>query len=374
MNKLITNLKNFSTKNYYYFYPAVFIFLSLILILINNSFIFEQDFITKYGDQQIYYKTALAITKFRPELSIYTIGYPALMVPLIILTGIQDNWESIMTVLIAIQSFILMPVSIYFVFRNKTKKYAFIAAIMLLAYLVFFILRSEDPLVRYNVLGLIPLSEPLTVFCLIGAYHIYFKYLHVKGYRKRYLVVFSILFTLGILTRNVSLLLYAPIFLDMLFDKRFREIFFIGIISIILYIPQLIYNIISTGELLFNGYGWLEKTRVEKNTEYIKRLYGIESSSLFSIEYFKVNVSAMLVNYLPFVFLYTLILIRKHRIAILVAIFSLINLIFHLSYWWTKAGGLFERFLLPNLFLLLFIFQNTQLKEYEKNIDSHPSL
>ncbi len=346
-------------NHFYLLFPLLFILISVNLLIINGSFLFESDFLHKVGDQKLYYSLAHKLALLDGEKSYYTLGYPLLYLPFILLTGIKDSWTSIMPAVISLQAFIMLPSSIYLIFKTKTRKYALISFGLLCTYYFFFVMRSEDILTKYTFFGLIPLSEPLSIFLLLGAYHTYLKYFYSSTPKVKHNLLLSILITWGVLTRNISVILYLPLFIDLLLDKKFRTLCQIGVLSIVLYTPQLIYNFLVSGDVLFNGYKWNAALRAEKNSRAIESLYGVKSSALFSFHYFTANFTSLFAQYLPLFFLATINVVRKNRFLLLVVFCSCLNLILYLAYWWSKAGGLMDRFLLPNVFLLLYIYKNS---------------
>ncbi len=356
--------KKYAIKNrFYLIFPVLFAMISLVLIISNGSFIFEYDFINRYGDQNLYYKLAYNLAKWEFPKSPYTLGYPLMYLPFIIVTGIRESWTSIMNFVIPLQAFILIPSSIFLIMKDKTKKWALVTLGLMVGYYFVFLLKSEDILIKYNVLGLIPLSEPLAVSTLITSYWIYLRYLKVEKPKIAHIVLFAGLFSISLLTRNTSLILFLPIFVDLLIDKRLRQVLYIGILAAVFYAPQLIYNYMASKDVLFNGYVWWASNKVEKNTNTIEAIYGVRSSAMFSMQYFAFNITHLLVQYLPLVALCFVNLFKKSRFVSLVVVFSMLNLVFYLSYWWSGTGDLLYRFLLPNIFLLLFIFKNNLIKD-----------
>lgn len=359
--------KKYIYKNkFYLIFPAVFMVLVLGLIVWNGSVIFNHEFLGAFGDQQLYYRLAYRLAHWEFETSWYTIGYPLLYLPLIILTGVSAHWESIMPLLIPLQSFVLMGTVIYLVFRTKTRRYAYITAGLMVLYYCIWLVFSQDALVKYNALGLIPLSEPLAIFLLISSYHIYLKYFRAQDPHIKFFVLFAGLMMWGILTRSVSVVLYAPLFVDMLLSGRLRTLLKIGLLMGIFYVPQLLYNYYCSGDWLYNGYTFNSARRAEKEKNIIEGLYGIRTNTMFSMHYFLVNVRELFVRYLPLLalaigcFAYQK---RNRRLVNLVLIFTVINLCMFLAYWWSKTGGLIDRFLLPNMFLLFYMYRNTLLEE-----------
>lgn len=75
--KHIERIQKYVRKNWLYLLPSViFIFVSIVLIAINRSFIFEREFISQYGDQQLYYKLARGVLNGEfPKKSLHT-GLP----------------------------------------------------------------------------------------------------------------------------------------------------------------------------------------------------------------------------------------------------------------------------------------------------------
>lgn len=343
---------------FYLLFPLSFAVVALLLLVHNGAFIFEYTFLNTYGDQHHYYNLAYELIKGRAVMDYYTLGYSLLYLPFILLTGVSQNWESIMSLLIPFQAFVMVPATIYIIFKDKTKRDALAALAILAAYYLVFLLRSGDILIKYNFFGLMPLSEPLAIACLIGAHYAYLKYVKAKAVAPGYIALLVALIAGGLLTRNTSAILFAPIFIDLLLDRRFLRLFVIGALTGLVYLPQLIYNHICCGDILYNGYVWKSVARAERNANIVEALYGVRTNALFSIRYLVVNLKVLLLQYIPLLVLATINLMRKNRLVILIVLFSVINLIFHLSYWWSQASGLLDRFLLPNILLLLFIYKN----------------
>lgn len=357
--KHIERIQKYVNKNWLYLLPSViFIFVSIVLIAINRSFIFEREFISQYGDQQLYYKLARGVLNGEFPKSPYTLGYPLLYMPLLLMTGVKESWTSIMPLAISLQAFVLMPMTLFLVFKDKSRKWLVYSFAGLCTYYGLFFWASTDTLMKYNFFGLIPLSEPLAIFCLISGYYVYLKYLQTDTPRLRYLVLFAALFAWSIMTRSTSIILYLPLFIELLLDKRFKPIAIIGGVSALWYAPQIAYNYLCSGDPLFNGYVWWANGKVAKNTNNIESLYGFRSSAMFSVRYLAVNIKDLALEYVPFLTLCGVVALKRNRLVALVLGCSLLNLVFHLAYWWSNYGGLLHRFLLPNIFLLLFVFRN----------------
>ncbi len=355
-------------KYFYIIFPLLFVLVSVVWILINGSFMFEYEFINKVGDQQLYHSIAYKLAHFSGEKNYYTLGYPFFYLPFVLLTGVQASWESIMPLVIPTQSFVLMPLAIYLIFRNKTRYHAVVVLALLSIYYFRWLLVSQDFLIKYTFFGLIPLSESLSILLLILTYDVYLKYFRNKNPKTKHFIWLSLLIAWGALTRNVVLILVMPLFIDLLWDKKFKYFIKLGLISGLLYSPQLLYNYLISGDPMFNGYVWKSQQREAKNMKLIEALYGIKSSALFSMKYMEINLRKLVMQYSPTVAMGVFVPItKKHRLVILVAIFSLINVVFFSTYWWSITGGLMDRFLMPNVFLLFYVYQNRLIKQSEIN-------
>lgn len=337
----------------------VFVAISTVLMITNGSVIFEHDFLERVGDQRLYHGLALGIVELEFPKSLYTVGYPLFLVPAVLLTGQQADWASIMPVVIPLQALVVVPVTMWLVFANKTGRYVLLVASALGAYILMLFLTSRDVLVGYNLLGLIPYSEPLAILMLVISYHVYLAAIRSEpdpGVWR--LALLGACVAACLLTRNTLAILLLPIFVDMLTARRVRHLAGLSVFVGIFYLPQLIYNYLATGSAFFNGYAWWASEKIEKDRAYIERLYGIDSTAQFSVEYLRQNVTNLWSRYAPVVVLSALNLFKPNRFTVMVVAASMMNVVFYLAYWWSAAGGLIDRFLLPNVILLLYVLGN----------------
>ena len=361
---VLQNCKRYIERNYFWLlFPLLFIVVSLTLVLLNGSWLFQYDFISKIGDQRLYYRLAYGLVQGEFPKSLYTIGYPLFYAPFIVITGVSASWQSIMSYVIPVQSLLLMPATVYLIVKDKTKRNALVTLGIMLVYLAYLALFSSDRLIVYNFFGLIPLSEPLAIFCLIASYYVYLKLVKQKQSYKG-LALLAMLFAFALMTRNTIVILFLPLLADMALDKAYKRLVMFGLMSSVFYFPQLLYNHASSNDWFFSGYMWWAAQNKAKDMANIEQLYGITSDAMFSLEYLRVNVVRLAASYLPVAIIGAAIRwCQKDRFSLLVLLCSLVNVLFFLSYWWSAAGGLLDRFLLPNFFLLMFIIGNRLLKQ-----------
>lgn len=370
---MVLNLNRFIKSRY--FLPLVIILIYVLLIslvlLFNKSFYFEYEILAIYGDQKQYYQLAYNLSNLVFEKSQYTIGYSLFYIPFVILKRGIEDWHSIMPLVIFTQSLIITPITLFLILITKSRRYVIYTVIIFLTYLLF-LFTSLDPLTKFNLVGLVPLSEPLTSLYLVLSYFIYLKFIKVNRLKKfnLYILILGILISLTILTRQASVILLLPIFLDLLINKEYRKLIYISLLSFIFFIPQFFYNYKVSGGIYFDGYKWWASNEVLRNNELKYKLYGFVDSSIFSIKYFIPNLKILFWRYISFLILPLILLIRYRRkisIVHLVILFSILNLLFHLTYWWSNFSDLIDRFLLPNVYLLLFLFGNTLLNNSIKD-------
>lgn len=338
----------------------VFIFIVIInifLIVRNSGFIFEKDIISVFGDQRLYFEASYSwFVNNIYYLSPYTIGYP-LVFYLCILISKATSWIEIMPSLISIQAFIIAPLSYYYILKYS-KNNNILQILLFIIYFVVFGLFSSFILNKYLFLGLIPLTESFAILFLILAYVSYFNYKASKS-KLRYLVAISIFSALLIWFRSIIIILVAPIFLDLLLDRKIKEIFKIIIGMLIMYIPQLAVNLFFQGNILFNGYVWWENLNFIKQSDYKFAIYGFVDNGLFTLKYFIFNLKSLFIHYFPILILsYIIYKNRRNRFEILILGGCILYTVIIISYWWSSADTSIDRFLLPVYFLLVFCLGN----------------
>lgn len=367
----MNSLKKIIRKHYTIIPSITAIILVVTLLLLNNSYIFEKEIVEVHGDQRLYYELSLSIVQGHPTKSLYSLGYPFFYIPFIILTGVKANWQSIMPYVVLVQSLFLIPASISYIFSKKSKS-AFSMTFILLTLYYLFLLTSSDSLIKYNILGLIPLSEPLNIFLLLTSYHIYISKIQGKWFSSRNSILLGCFLASTVLVRQVSAILLFPIIIDMFIQKNFRTVISTGLSGLFFLSPQLIYNYFVGDNLFFNGYEWWAEMTVDKANIMKESTFGFSSNTEFSLQYFVQNAENLLTRYIPiFVFICYIFYsnFKKRNVFVIsIAVASLLNTILYLSYWWSGLGGLIDRFLLPMVFLLLYIFNQTySLKKHNEN-------
>lgn len=331
----------------------VVILFNLFLISRNSGFIFEKDIITTFGDQRLYFEASnnwfVNNTFYQ---SLYTIGYPLIFFLLTLLTQAK-TWVDIMPSLIILQSLIVSPL-IYYLILKYSKNNRVLQLLSLISYFILFGLFSSFTLNKYIFLGLLPLNEPFCILFLILIYILYKQY--KLGVNKlRNIILISILISLIIWIRSVVIVLIFPVLIDLLLDKKFKDILKIIIITMLMYIPQIFVNKVFQGSFLFNGSIWWENLTEQIQFGHKLSIYGFVDKGLFTINYLLFNIKSLFLSYLPAILLIIVILKNKtNRLELLVIISGIIYLLLILSYWWSSADKLIDRFLLPLYFLLIF--------------------
>jgi hypothetical protein len=109
--------------------------------------------------------------------------------PLIAIENFSSDWRSIMNELIFLQAFIVVPATYFIIFRNLNIQRSLILFLIVFFYYLAIFFNSNDPLTKYNLLGLIPLSEPVTVLVLISIYHFH-ALLKETSFSNKFFVIF----------------------------------------------------------------------------------------------------------------------------------------------------------------------------------------
>ena len=345
-----------------YVIPLVIVFISALLLWRNHSWIFERYIIENYGDQQLYYLQAYNILKQINDKAQYTIGYALFYIPFLLISNVNPDWRSIMSKVIFTQAFIIVPVTYFLIFYKLTWKKSMLVLSIVAFYFAANLINSIDILTKYNALGLVPLSEPQSILTLILSYFIYNKLQHFKDSKldKRsffWLIFLGFSIATTIMTRSTFGILLIPIFAVFLIEKKFKWLAVIAASIVFFYIPQFIWNYWVSGNILFNGYVWYTSQSfiIEANTNYIEKLYGIRMYSMFSPIFLGQNLVTLLSSYALLIFLIVFFKLWKTKLQLFVSLVTIFNILFYLAYWWSAAGHLIDRFLLPNYILLFFI-------------------
>lgn len=338
----------------------ILIILNSMLLIINGSWIFQRNIIEFFGDQQLYFDLANNVLMGRNFKSPYTLGYSIFYMILIVLHDFPSDWRAIMGTVISIQAFMIVP-SIFFLIYRKLNKVAVITISTVISiYFLYNIIFAVDPLLKFNFLGLVPLSEPLSILTMLFAYVVYFKVKNSEGSQEKItslITLLGFLIAFSVMVRSASIILIAPILIDMLLAKKFKLFLSVTLFSALFFIPQLAWNYWVSGSITFSGYiWWAEVVNPVKTVMDIQGLYGINSSAMFSLDYAKVNYIVLISSYIPLVLLLLYSRMWKTKLEVLVTIFTVLNIVFYLSYWWSLNGNLIDRFLLPNYFLIFYFF------------------
>ncbi len=352
--------KSLLVNNYFAFCVVLFILLiNTVLLLQNGSWLFESQVLENYGDQRLYFELAYNILSVNNTKSLYTLGYPVFYIPFIIWENFTNDWRMIMNEVIFIQAFVIIPLVFFLIFRKLDYKKSLIIALIIVFYYFNNILFAPDPLLKYNFLGLIPLSEPLAILLLLLSYCFYYKLKSVELLSKKEMLNFILLgfiFGFTILIRTTTVILLVPIVLDMIFSKNFKKFLLLALGAFIIYIPQLIWNQWVSGMFFFNGYIWWEYVNMSNNMVYKQALYGFAEPNSFSLSYFFVNVWKLIPSYIVLIYLLLFIRPWKTKFEVFIMICTILFIVIHLAYWWSAASNLIDRFLLPNFFLLFFVY------------------
>lgn len=255
LKSLFNSLKSRLIRNRIAYCVVAFVLLiNIFLLSQNGSWLFESQILENFGDQRLYFELAYNILAGENAKYPYTLGYPAFYMPFIILENFTNDWRMIMDEVIFIQAFIIVPAIFFLIFRRLNYKKSLILFLIIAFYYFNNILFAVDPLLKYNFLGLVPLSEPLAILFLLLSYHFYYrlKSNSVKTlFQKQILnfILLGFLFGATILIRTTSVILLLPIVLSSRFSllKRYKKVFFS--------IPGCIYSIYSTNFMELLGLG-----------------------------------------------------------------------------------------------------------------------
>jgi len=157
------------------------------------------------------------------------------------------------------------------------------------------------------------------------------------------------------------LILLIPIILDELWNLKKAKTIKILIVFLIGYSPQLIWNFWVNHSIFFNGYAWSASKNIEANEAYIQSIYHIKSSSMFALNYLYQNMYSLFWHFLPLLGLLIIFKFWKTPSQKIIFIMTIFNIIFYLSYWWSGAVDLIDRFLMPNYILMFYLISRYKL-------------
>lgn len=357
------NLKSFARNNRTGVIASiVLITINFVLLIQNGSWIFEKFTVENYGDQQLYFQLAHSILTRTPQKSIYTLGYPIFFMIFIIKDHMTPDWHQIMAEVISTQAFLIIPFTYFLIFRKLNLKYFLTVLVILIFYFLTSILYAPDPLLKYNFLGLQPLSEPLAILTLILVYFLYFRISQFETITRNRLfliVLTGILVAYCIMVRTTSAVLIAPLFLHLLLERKFKLILILGVVSAFSFIPQLLWNYWVSHNFLFSSYLWWNtEIASDLNKGIISRIYKVDSEEIFSFIYLKQNLITLFQSYFPLILLLIFARMWRNKFEILFFSFSIVNIIFYLTYFWSAEFRLIDRFLLPNFILAVYILSH----------------
>lgn len=334
---------------------------SILLIGIEGGILFHPEIVAVHGDQRLYYDLARSLLLGEPVKSLYTLGYPLFMVPLIAATGVSPDWRSIMAPLIALQAFAITPASVYLILCAKSARWQAAICALAVLYVGAVLIPSPDPLTKYNLVGLIPLSEPLGVLCLLSVYAIVFA----AGRRPSTFAALGAGVVAGftVLVKSPLALLLVPAVVEAFRMGWRRELAVAALAALAAITPQILYNLAVGGSIRFSGYAWWAEITRDKNARMIEQLYGFPSTAMFSPAYLRVNLSRLAWSWLPLALLAAPLVVTGGPLGKALAIATLVDIAFYLSYWWSAAGGLIDRFLLPNVLLVFWALGRGQPSE-----------
>jgi hypothetical protein len=333
--------------------------INITILYVNGSAFFEKDFLDRIGDQRLYFDLTKNLLGLNIVKTPYTLGYSLFLLPFVLITNAQ-NWKEIISLLIPFQSLILTPAICYMVFNKSLDKKAYVVASLSLIYYVYIFMFSGDRLMRYTVLGLIPLSETLAIFLLILAYYYFDNYLYNKNIGLEKLLPLSLLIIGCIYVRNTYGILFIPIFYYFIQKRSYRDLLVLLLFLALLYLPQLAYNYMAFHTLTLNGYTWWGDLNEASNRAMIQQIYHVDSAAMFSPQYLIINIVGLFPSYL--LMLLVVLFVRPYRNSMnaIVKIAGAFNILFYLAYWWSGAGGLIDRFLMPGVILYLYFLGRSE--------------
>jgi len=165
----------------------------------------------------------------------------------------------------------------------------------------------------------------------------------------------------------IFLILVLPVLLYVFFlflQKNYKKAGYYLAGLVIGYLPQATYNFLATGKVFFSSYSWDWERKQEKYTDLIRRLYNTDTHSIFSLDYFQVNILVLWEHYFHFFLLAVLIIflisylkrlsLNRLDLFYLATVFSaLVYVVIYLSYWWSSNRDCIDRFLMPLTFFLV---------------------
>ena len=321
------------------------------VLIWNGSPYFELGLLTQVGDQRLYYDLTLSLLRRSFEKSPYTVGYSLFMAPFALATGVSPDWRAIMPSLIAVQSLILIPFAFFMIYRRISSAKAFaIVSLLFVVYYGSLLLRSTDVLVKWNFFGLSPLSEPLAIALLLGFHALLLK----RDLAPWHAAAAGAIMGAALLCRSTLIILLAAPVIVLVLRRRWTPAVILAMSCCAIYAIQLYVNYRMGGSVRFNGYVWWNELNAASHRDYVRSIYGFDSTALFSLDYLRRNVIVLLPHYALLLYLCFRVSLLDNIRGILVAASLMAFLIVHLAYWWSGASDLIDRFLMPAFFLALF--------------------
>lgn len=373
------------------FFVFLAIFVANIFFYVGNkSWLFDFNTLNLYGDQRLYVDLSNNIANFVFLPHVYSIGFPILLLPFLFFLKTAD-WIVVSKYVIIFQALFAVPFT-WLLLTNLFRKISVLSLkkkgllltaipIIFVAYELFVLRTSKDPVVFHLFFGLIPYSEPLAILFLTLVYFLLIKNKFLPNRKIIFLLGFLASFLLSI--RIIFLFLLVPIFLfslALLYRRKIGQFVLFLSGALIGYLPQIIYNNKAYHRIFYFGYDWYWQEIYPKYKETIHDLYGQYFSSQFHFQYFKVNVFALWNHYIHFVLLANLniviIFFRRKRLRDLGAIdfffiasnlCALLYTAAYLAYWWSLSVDCIDRFLMPLAVFSLINFSYSVKLLHEKN-------
>jgi len=317
------------------------------------------------GDEYLYFTLAKSLVDLRPVQSMYPLGFPMILAPLIYLFKATVP-NDILIPSVVINALIMFNLSIILValIAEKLTRNKLISLLSATLW-TFFPYLSLLMINRYEFIHLMcvqELSDPPSMFFSVLATYIFLLSRERNG--RLLAVLAGAMIGFASLIRISNLLLVAVFIFMLIYEKRFKNLAYVAVTAFLVFSPQLIYNSLFFGSPLAFGYQYyLEPGLIETGGHLV-----------FSLAYFP-SFFARTIIQTPLVFLSALLgsillyTYAKRKIeTIMLLCWQLSYQVFYSFYWYSEWT--MWRFIMPAIPALCVLASSFVLIFDERKVQS----
>lgn len=336
---------------------------------------FRPNFSGSYVPDEVnYFNLAQSFTKFSPVINVANIGYPLFLAPIVYLTG-ADGPIDIVKIVFIIQAFLFFSFAIiltglvsFEILKNRKLSLAAAAMFTIYPYMLFTILKIANfpriiPVFHYQMWINIA-ADYLSAILVYFGFYLFIKRYNTGGINLVFASAIGAVIAAAALTRMANILYLPPIFLILIWFKKYRASIGFGFAAFLVYLPQWVYNFYFFGSPFTYGYK-VPLIGIDYGSRIFGDWFSLENALIF-FEKTWLNLPALVwispILILIFAAGFWQIFKREKIIGLILAFWIMLDAGFYIFF---VASASQLRYFIPSIAPLIILFISGIYKTYE---------